>query len=218
MAEHVRVILLGAPGSGKGTQAVTLSQHQQVAHVSSGDLFREEQARDTELGRLAKEYMKCGDLVPNEVTIKMILGRVERPDCEKGYILDGFPRNTDQAEALDEALEKAGAASIDRVVYINVSNEELMRRLGGRWVCRARQHPYHVQSAPPKVAGVCDTDGSELYQRPDDSEETARKRLEVYLEQTVPLIDCYRKSGRLSEIDGEQEIDKVGKSLASALQ
>lgn len=214
----MRVILLGAPGSGKGTQAITLSQHEEVAHISSGDLFREEQERNTELGRLAKGYMERGELVPNEVTIKMILGRVERPDCEKGYILDGFPRNIDQAQALDEALEKAGVAGIDRVVYINVPNEELMRRLGGRWVCRARQHPYHAQSAPPKVAGVCDVDGSELYQRPDDSEETARKRLGVYMEQTVPLIDYYRESGRLTEIDGQQEIETVGKSLASALQ
>lgn len=214
----MRIILLGAPGSGKGTQAAGLSRCLEAAHIASGDLFREEQAKGTELGQLAKRYMERGELVPDEVTIKMILGRIRRPDCAGGYILDGFPRTLEQARALDWALEDAGSPGIDKVVYIKVSNEELMRRLAGRWICRAHQHPYHVASNPPRVAGECDIDGSELYQRPDDSEETARRRLQVYFNQTAPLIEYYRKKGKLVEVDGEQAIEAVGKSLQAVLQ
>ncbi len=214
----MHVILLGAPGSGKGTQATALGRRLGVAHVSSGDLFREEQANGTELGVLAKGYMERGELVPDEVTIDMILGRIKREDAAKGYILDGFPRNLAQGRALDEALAGVGETGIDNVVYIKVSESELMMRLGGRWLCRAQQHPYHAVSAPPKVDGICDIDGSELYQRSDDSEETARRRLQVFTEQTAPLVDYYRGKGLLTEVDGERSIEDVGKELSTVLQ
>ena len=183
----MRIILVGAPGSGKGTQAATLTEAFDIAHISSGDLFREEQERGTELGLLAKQYMERGELVPNEVTIKMILGRIERPDCAKGYILDGFPRNRDQADALDAALAGAGAAGIDKIVYVKVSDEELLKRIAGRG-------------------------------RADDDEATARRRLNVYKEQTAPMIEHYRAAGRLVEVNGEASIEQVGKDLVDALE
>lgn len=214
----MRIILLGAPGSGKGTQAAGLAKQTGGAHIASGDLFREEQAKGTELGRLAKQHMERGELVPDEVTIKMVLGRIQRPDCARGYILDGFPRTLQQAQALAQALAASGSPGIERVVYIKVSIEELLRRLGGRWICRAHQHPYHVVSHPPRVPGRCDLDGSALYQRPDDSEETARRRLQVYFEQTAPLIEHYRGKGILVEVDGERAIEEVGKVLFAVLQ
>ena len=214
----MQVMLLGAPGSGKGTQAMTLAKRLGVAHIASGDLFRQEQANGTELGILAKQYMDRGELVPNEVTIKMILGRISQPDCASGYILDGFPRSMEQGAALDAALAKKGKGGIDRVVYIKVSDAELVSRLGGRWICRAAQHPYHVVNNPPMVAGICDIDGSELFQRADDSAETARKRLEVYHQQTVPLVQHYEKKGVLTEVDGQKPIPEVAKQLASVLQ
>ncbi len=197
---------------------MTLAKVLAIAHVASGDLFREEQAKGTELGRLAKQYMERGELVPNEVTIKMILGRTGRADCAKGYILDGFPRTMEQGMALDAALAKEGKGGIDRVVYMKVADGELLKRLGGRWICRAAQHPYHVVNNPPKTAGKCDIDGSELFQRADDSEETARKRLEVYHQQTAPLVQHYKKQGVLTEVDGQQSIEKVAQRLASVLQ
>ncbi len=211
------VILLGAPGAGKGTQAVTVSKALGLAHVSSGDLFREAQAKGTELGLLAKSYMEKGQLVPDEVTVKMVLERLGEPDCANGAILDGFPRTLDQAKALDAALAARGQR-IDKVAYIKVSTDELLSRLGGRWICRKCQAPYHVKNLPPKVAGKCDVCGGELYQRADDSMETAKKRLEVYFAQTAPLIEYYQKAGNLVDIDGEQEIDVVGKALVDALQ
>ena len=183
----MRIILVGAPGSGKGTQAATLTEAFDIAHISSGDLFREEQERGTELGLLAKQYMEHGELVPNEVTIKMILGRIERPDCAKGYILDGFPRNREQADALDAALVGAGAAGIDKIVYVKVSDVELLKRIAGRG-------------------------------RADDDEATARRRLNVYKEQTAPMIEHYRAAGRLVEVNGEASIEQVGKDLVDALE
>ena len=183
----MRIILVGAPGSGKGTQAVTLTEAFDIAHISSGDLFREEQERGTELGLLAKQFMERGELVPNEVTIKMILGRIERPDCTNGYILDGFPRNRDQADALDATLADAGVAGIDKIVYVKVSDEELLRRIAGRG-------------------------------RADDDEATARRRLNVYQEQTAPMIDQYRAAGRLVEVNGEASIEQVGKDLVDVLK
>lgn len=214
----MQIILLGAPGSGKGTQAAELAKKLGLAHVSSGDLLREEQAKGTVLGKQAKSYMDRGDLVPDELVIRMILGRIQRPDGANGYVLDGFPRTLQQAQALEEALIRAGARGIDRVVYINVPDEELMSRLGGRWICRAQQHPYHVVNAPPKVAGRCDIDGSELFQRPDDSVEAAVRRLQVYHTQTAPLIEFYKGKKLLKEVNGEQSIPKVGKDLSAALQ
>ncbi len=214
----MHVILLGAPGSGKGTQAATLAKTLGVAHIASGDLFREEQARGTKLGLLAKKYMERGELVPDEVTIKMILERIARPDCARGYILDGFPRTLEQAQALEEALGAGKGKGIDRVVYIEVPEAELLRRLSGRWICRASQHPYHLVSAPPKAPGKCDIDGSELFQRPDDTEETARRRLKVYFEQTAPLIAFYKGKKKLAQVNGGQSIGAVGKALRIVLE
>lgn len=212
----MHVILLGAPGAGKGTQAVAISQKLGLAHIASGDLFRQEQESGSELGNVAKSYMEKGLLVPDEVTVKMILGRITAPDCAKGFILDGFPRTLEQAEALDEALA-AGGRSIDEVLYIKVSNEELLRRLSGRWICRNCQAPYNVVELPPKVQGKCDYCGGELYQRADDTEETARKRLDVYFAQTMPLIEYYTKAGKLIEINGQQGIESVTRDLVTSI-
>lgn len=204
--------MLGAPGSGKGTQAERLSQSGGLAHIASGDLFRQAEKEGTEVGKLAKSYMEKGLLVPDEVTIKMILGRIT--EIKQGFMLDGFPRTIEQALALDEALAQEG---IEKAIYIEVSREELLRRLSGRWICRQCQAPYHTVSAPPRVAGKCDLCGGELYQRSDDTAETAEKRLEVYFRQTAPLIDYYRQSDRLVETDGERGIEEVSKELQALL-
>lgn len=214
----MRVVLMGPPGAGKGTQAATISKSLNHAHIASGDLFREEQEKGTELGKLAKQYMERGELVPNEVTIKMVLGRIGQEDCARGFILDGFPRNLEQAEALDNAFKANKLPDIDRVVLIDVPTEELILRLGGRWICRAHQHPYHIVNSPTKKKGICDVDGSELYQRADDNEETARRRLKVYSDQTSPLIAYYNKQRKLVQVDGAKDIQTVGKSLFAALQ
>jgi len=214
--ERLYIILLGAPGAGKGTQAVSISQRLGLAHIASGDLFRQEQASGSELGQIAKSYMEKGLLVPDEVTIKMTLGRIAAPDCERGIMLDGFPRTLEQAQSLDKALE-AEEKEIDLVLYIKVSNEELLRLLSGRWICRQCQAPYNITDKPPKVQGKCDLCGGELYQRADDTVETARKRLEVYFAQTAPLIEYYTKSGKLVEISGDQGIDVVTESLIAAI-
>ena len=215
--EQLYVILLGAPGAGKGTQAAFISQRLGLAHIASGDLFRQEQASGSELGKVAKSYMEKGLLVPDEVTVKMILGRIAAPDCAQGVLLDGFPRTLEQAKALDEALAEEGKR-INMVLYIKVSNEELLRRLSGRWICRNCQAPYNIVELPPKVPGKCDTCGGELYQRPDDSAETAMKRLDVYFTQTMPLIEYYTKEGKLVEIDGEKGIEEVGEELVEAIE
>ena len=164
----------------------------------------------------AKAYMEKGILVPDEVTIRMVLERVSAPDCEPGAILDGFPRNLKQAEALDKALTEQ-AKAIDRVVYIKVSEEELLKRLSGRWICRNCQTPYHTINSPPKVRGKCDNCGGELYQRPDDTAEAVKKRLQVYFVQTTPLIRYYTQAGKLLEVDGEEGVDKVSKRIIAAL-
>lgn len=210
----MRVIILGPPGAGKGTQAAFLSQELELAHIASGDLFRQAQERGDELGAIAKSYMEKGLLVPDEVVIKMILERIAAPDCSQGFILDGFPRTLEQARALDQALAGDG---IDKVLYIEVSDEELIRRLSGRWLCRNCQAPYHTITNPPRSPGRCDLCGGELYQRPDDTEETVRKRIEVYMAQTRPLIDYYAKVGKLIEVDGGRGIDAVRGDLLAAL-
>lgn len=215
MPRHI--ILLGAPGAGKGTQAAVLSQKLGIAHVASGDLFRQAQNSGTELGNLVKSYMERGELVPDEVVIKLILERIASPDCAKGFILDGFPRTLEQAEALEQALRENNSG-IDKVVYIKVSKEELIRRLSGRLICRNCQAPYHVTDNPPRVPGKCDRCGGELYQRPDDAEETVRRRIEVYLNQTTPLIDYYANKGKLVEVNGEQNVEEVSKDLINALE
>lgn len=210
------VILLGAPGAGKGTQAQTLSQVMGLAHVASGDIFRENLRQGTELGLLAKGYMDRGELVPDEITIKMVLERINAPDCAKGCLLDGFPRTLEQAQALDRALAERGAA-IAKVLYIKVSDAELLQRLSGRWICRSCQAPYHEVNSPPKVAGKCDQCGGELYQRADDTIETAKNRLEVYFAQTMPLIQYYVQASKLMEVNGEQSIEAVGRDSIAVL-
>ena len=211
------IILLGAPGAGKGTQAVMLAEKIKLVQVASGDLFRQALANETELGKQAKVYMEKGQLVPDEITIQMVLERLGAPDCKNGAILDGFPRNLQQAQALDKALQPQSKA-IDKVAYIKVSEEELLKRLTGRWICRQCQAPYHEVDSPPRVAGKCDRCGGELYQRADDNVATIKNRLKVYFEETSPLIDYYKKAGKLLEIDGEGGADEVNQRIAAALQ
>lgn len=208
----MKLVLLGAPGSGKGTQAERLSQDNSLMHVSTGDLFRQAEKDGTELGKKAKSYVEKGLLVPDEIVINMVLERIAGKNAD--FILDGFPRTIEQAKALDQALADGG---VDWAIYINVSREELIRRLTGRWICRQCQRPYHVVSSPPKVSGKCDSCGGELYQRPDDTRETVEKRLEVYFKETAPLVDYYRNRDKLLEIDGEKSIDEVAQELKARL-
>jgi len=210
------IIFLGAPGAGKGTQAAELARDMGLVHVATGDLFRQALECGTDLGKKAKSYMEKGVLVPSQITISMVLERLSEPDCTKGAILDGFPRNLEQAEALDKALAQQGK-SIDNVVYIKVSEEELLKRLSGRWICRQCQAPYHATDSPPRVWGKCDKCGGELYQRPDDNEVSIKKRLEVYLAETAPLIDYYTQGSKLIEINGEGGVAEVGKRIKAAL-
>ncbi len=212
----MRVILLGAPGAGKGTQAATLHEHLNAPHIATGDLFRAALSQGTPLGLEAKSYMDRGELVPDDVTVRMLLERISQPDAASGYILDGFPRSLAQATALSEALAGRGE-TIDKVLLVDVSEDELVRRLSGRWICRACQTPYHAISNPPKTEGMCDADGGELYQRDDDTPETVRNRLGVYRDQTAPLIDYYAEQGVLASINGEQDIEAVREDLLAAL-
>jgi len=211
------IILLGAPGAGKGTQAAMLTEALGVPHVASGDLFRSALQKKTPLGLEAKKYMDQGLLVPDEVTIAMVRERLALPDCQEGVILDGFPRTLEQAKALDAALAEEGR-TIDKVLYIKVPNEELVARLSGRWICRDCQAVYHTITNPPQQAGRCDACGGELYQRSDDRPETVRRRLEVYFEQTMPLIEYYTERGVLTEVNGDQSIAGVQAALIEALK
>jgi len=210
-------VLLGPPGAGKGTQAKIIAEKYHLVHVSSGDLFRDNLKRETDLGLLAKQYMTKGELVPDDVTIAMIRERLSRPDCSNGALLDGFPRTPAQAEALSEML-KEFKGQVNLVPYISVPESLLVERLCGRWTCRANGHVFHEKYNPPKVAGVCDLDGSELYQRDDDKSETVMNRIKVYSEQTSPLIEYYRKSNLLAEIDGTKSIEDVTVELLAALE
>ena len=210
------IIFLGAPGAGKGTQADIIARELKLAHIDAGDLFRKEIQHGTELGIKVKSYVERGMLVPDKITIRMVLERMSTPDCESGVVLDGFPRNLEQAEALDKALAQQ-AKAIDKVVYIKVSEEELLKRLSGRWVCRNCHRLYHTTNSPSKVGGKCDECGGELYQRPDDMIKTVGKRLEVYFAQTDPLIDYYIQAGKLLEVDGEGDVDEVGRRIVVAL-
>ena len=210
------IIFVGAPGAGKGTQAAAVAQELNLAHIASGDLFRQALEQGTELGIRAKSYMEKGVLVPDEITIQMVLARLSAPDGETGVILDGFPRNLAQAEALDKALAQQNK-TIDKAVYIKVSEEELLKRLSGRWVCRRCQTAYNIIDFPSEVRGKCDKCGGELYQRPDDTVETVRKRLEVYFAETAPLIDYYARRGKLLEIDGEGSVDEVTRRIVAVL-
>ncbi|GAH33278.1 unnamed protein product [marine sediment metagenome] len=210
------IIFVGAPGAGKGTQAAAVAQELNLAHIASGDLFRQALEQGTELGIRAKSYMEKGVLVPDEITIQMVLARLSAPDGANGVILDGFPRNLAQAEALDKALAQQNK-TIDKAVYIKVSEEELLKRLSGRWVCRRCQTAYNIIDSPSEVRGKCDKCGGELYQRPDDSVQTVRKRLEVYFAETAPLIDYYARRGKLLEIDGEGSADEVTRRIVAVL-
>lgn len=213
----VYIVLLGPPGAGKGTQAQIVSQELGLPHVSSGDIFRENLKAQTDLGKMAKGYIERGELVPDDVTIEMIRERLSRPDCQAGALLDGFPRTPAQAEALSEMLVDFGG-SVDAVPYINVPEQTLIERLTGRWTCRAHGHIFHAVYNPPRESGICDHDGSELYQREDDKAETVTRRIRVYLEQTMPLIEYYRQLGVLIDLDGAQPIDEVTQMLLAALR
>jgi adenylate kinase len=211
------IILLGAPGAGKGTQAVMLVEKLKLVQVASGDLFRKALQQETPLGKKAKTFMEKGQLVPDEITIQMVLERLAEPDVKAGAILDGFPRNLQQAVALDKALAKQ-TKKIDRAVYIKVGEKELLKRLGGRWICRSCQAPYHEVDSPPRVKGKCDRCGGELYQRADDNTETVKKRLEVYFKETSPLIDYYKKAGKLLEVNGEGESAEINRRILTGLK
>ncbi len=211
------IVLLGPPGVGKGTQAKILADAKKLAHISSGDLFRENIKNQTELGKHAKSYIDKGQLVPDDVTIGMIRERLVRPDCEVGAILDGFPRTQPQAVALDKMLAEFNE-QVKVVPYITAPESVLVGRISGRWTCRLNGHIYHQMFSPPKQAGVCDIDGSVLFQREDDKFETVSTRIHVYLEQTTPLVEYYRKSGKLVEINGVQPVEQVSKDLCSAVK
>ena len=210
------IVLLGPPGAGKGTQAELLAEKTGLAHISSGDIFRENLKAQTELGILAQSYMNRGELVPDDLTIAMIRERLSRADCTEGAILDGFPRTPTQAQALSQMLSELNGKVV-RVPYISVPADVLIARLSGRWTCRAQGHIYHILYHPPKTAGICDEDGSELYQREDDQPATVERRIRVYLDQTSPLIEHYRQSGLLVEVDGTQPIEQVALELLAAI-
>jgi adenylate kinase len=213
----IYIVLLGPPGAGKGTQAEVISEKLGLIHVSSGDLFRENIKKETELGKLAQGFINRGELVPDDVTIGMVKSRLEQPDNVQGALLDGFPRTAEQAKALGEMLKGLGA-SVKVVPYIAVPDQTLIDRLSGRWICRSGGHVYHNLYNPPKKTGVCDVDSSELYQREDDKPETVMNRIQVFKNQTQPLIEYYQKLGILVEIDGTQPIEKVTADLMKAVQ
>ena len=212
----IYIVLLGPPGVGKGTQAKIIAEATGLPHISSGDLFRENIKNATKLGNLAQSYMNKGELVPDDVTIGMIRDRLSRPDCKDGALLDGYPRTTAQANALEKLLAEFGGR-VNYVPYVTASDATLIERLSGRWTCKAQGHVFHEKYNPPKKSGVCDLDGSELYQRDDDKAETVTRRIQVYFAQTAPLIAYYRERGVLSEIDGAQPINKVSAELLAVL-
>ena len=211
------IILLGAQGSGKGTQAELLSQTLGVPHIASGDLFRKAIDEKTEFGIKAKAYIDRGELVPDDLTVTMVVKRLEEPDCSQGVLFDGFPRTVAQAEVLDKGLQEVGK-QIDLAIYLQVLREELLKRLSGRYICRAKQHVYNINTHPPKVAGVCDIDGSELYQRSDDTGEAVQKRLDIFFKETIRLLDYYGNQKKLVEVDGNQDIDQVQQSLLDVIR
>jgi adenylate kinase len=211
------IVLLGGPGAGKGTQAERLSDALRIPQVSTGDLFRDNLKGETELGLLAKGFMESGELVPDEVTVGMVRERLSRQDCARGAILDGFPRTVAQAEALDALLADLGF-ELAAVPYIKVTEDVLLARLAGRWTCRACGAMYHQLFSPPQEAGICDRCGGELYQRPDDTPETQKHRIEVYFEQTAPLINFYRDRELLVEVDGRPGIDDIQAELLNIVR
>ncbi len=211
-----RLILLGPPGAGKGTNAVRIAKRYDIPHISTGDIFRKNLNADTSLGRKAKEYMERGELVPDALVSELVTNRLEEEDCERGYLLDGFPRTVVQARALDKYLKSKNQA-IDKVLELHAPEDVLMDRMLGRRVCRSCGATYHIKSMPTKKEGICDICGGEVYQRADDTEETVNKRFAVYREQTEPLIEYYRKAGNLVRIDSSVGYEKTDASIAAIL-
>ncbi len=212
----MKIIMLGAPGAGKGTQAKMIAEKYQIPHVSTGDIFRANIKNGTELGMEAKKYMDQGQLVPDELTVKILLDRVAQEDCKNGYVLDGFPRTIPQAEVLDNALSKLGE-SIDYAINVDVPDENIVRRMSGRRACVSCGATYHMEHIPPKKEGICDTCGAELILRDDDKPETVLKRLQVYHDQTQPLIDFYTAKGVLKEVDGTVDMKDVFGAIVAIL-
>lgn len=212
----MKIIMLGAPGAGKGTQADRIAAKHGIPHIATGDIFRSNIKEGTELGQQAKKYMDQGLLVPDEVTINMVLDRIQKNDCKDGYVLDGFPRTIPQAESLGKALQERGQ-KIDFALNVDVPDENIVKRMGGRRACINCGATYHTQFAPPKKDGICDKCGSELVLRDDDKPETVQKRLSVYHEQTKPLIGYYEQIGILATVDGTQEMDQVFNSIETIL-
>lgn len=213
----MNLILVGPPGAGKGTQAEAIVKEYQVPHIATGDMFREAVAQGTELGKKAREYMNAGKLVPDEVTIGIVRERLSQSDCDRGFLLDGFPRTQAQAQALDEILAKLGKR-VEVVLDIEVPNEVLVRRLTGRQTCKGCNAVYHVEFTPPKEKGICDRCGKELSQRDDDQEATAINRLQVYVEETKPVLDYYAKKDVLKHIDGNQSPEGVERRIKMVLE
>lgn len=211
-----KIIMLGAPGAGKGTQAKQIASKYGIPHISTGDIFRANIKNGTELGKKAKEYMDQGLLVPDELTCDLVMDRIAQDDCTEGFVLDGFPRTIPQAEALTAALEKSGQA-MDYAIDVDVPDENIVNRMSGRRACLNCGATYHLVSIPPKKEGICDTCGSELVLRDDDKPETVKKRLDVYHEQTQPLIDYYTKAGILKSVDGTQHMDDVFAAIVNIL-
>lgn len=212
----MKIIMLGAPGAGKGTQAKKIAEKYQIPHISTGDIFRANIKNNTELGRKAKEYMDQGLLVPDSLTLELIMDRFKQPDCENGYVLDGFPRTIPQAEALTAALNESGS-KIDYAVNVEVPDENIVNRMSGRRACVNCGGTYHVVYAPTKVENICDACSGELMLRDDDKPETVSKRLNVYHEQTQPLIDYYTKQGVLAEVDGTKDVNEVFTDIIGVL-
>ncbi|MCR5441640.1 MAG: adenylate kinase [Lachnospiraceae bacterium] len=213
----MKIIMLGAPGAGKGTQAKMIAEKYSIPHVSTGDIFRANIKNGTELGKQAKEYMDAGKLVPDELTVKILLDRVAQDDCKNGYVLDGFPRTIPQAEVLEDALNKLGD-KIDYAVNVDVPDENIVRRMSGRRACLKCGATYHIEHIPPKQEGICDTCGSELVLRDDDKPETVLNRLKVYHDQTQPLIDFYTERNVLKTVDGTRDMKDVFADIISILE
>lgn len=213
----MKLVILGPPGAGKGTQAESIIEKYNIPHISTGDIFRENINNETELGKKAKGYMDKGLLVPDEVVIEIVEDRLQRDDCKNGFLLDGFPRTVQQAVSLDAMLDRMGT-KLDRVVNIEVDPKILVERAVGRRICKTCGTTYHVKFNPPKVEGVCDKDGTPLIQRADDTEETVSTRIQVYLDQTTPLIDYYKAQSLLLNVDGEQEISEVFNAVVKGLE
>ena len=212
----MKIIMLGAPGAGKGTQAKKIADKYQIPHISTGDIFRANIKEGTELGKKAKSYMDQGQLVPDELTLELIMDRFQNPDCKNGYVLDGFPRTIPQAEALTEALAKKGE-TIDYAINVEVPDENIINRMGGRRACLACGSTYHIVYAPTKVEGICDRCGEKLVLRDDDKPETVKNRLNVYHNQTQPLIESYTRPGKLAEVDGTQSMEDVFNAIVKIL-